>query len=239
MKPYYDGDGITIYHGDCREILPMLPKVDLVLTDPPYGVDLGHHGAALDGRPHLLSKGPYISYDDSYENFCSIVVPSIRMALQICDRAAVFCGPHIWEMPKADAIGAVFNPAATGRNVWGFKNILPVLLYGKSPTVALGQGCGPTAFQSTACGEKNGHACPKPIEWMQWWIRYASIEGQTILDPFMGSGTTLVAAHRLGRRAIGIEIEEKYCEIAARRIENDMPLFRSLDAYEQGELFAA
>ena len=224
MTPYYQDDkaGIVIWNCDCRDILPTLGPVDLVLTDPPYGVNLGNHGAALDGRPHLLSKGTYESYDDSYEKFCSIVIPAIRLALGKCTRAAIFCGPHIWEMPKADAIGGIFIPAAAGRNVWGFKNILPVLLYGKSPTVALGRGCGPTAFQSAASVSVNGHPCPKPIEWMSWWVRWASLDGETILDPFMGSGTTLVAAKQLGRRAIGIEIEEKYAEIAVKRLQQEM-----------------
>ena len=80
----------------------------------------------------------------------------------------------------------------------------------------------PSVIQSNAVSERNGHPCPKPVEWMLWLVKWVSLEDETILDPFMGSGTTLVAAKQLGRRAIGIEIEERYCEIAANRLRQEV-----------------
>jgi len=83
----------------------------------------------------------------------------------------------------------------------------------------LNKGARATAIYSTETSDKNGHPCPKPIGWMRWAVSLASRAGETILDPFMGSGTTGVAAVKLGRRFIGIEIEPKYFDIACRRIE--------------------
>lgn len=119
MKPYYEHAGITIYHGDCRDVMASL-KADALVTDPPYGVNLGSHGGATDGRKdHVLVKGPYATYIDSPENFLSVVVSA---ALAIVDRGAVFCAGHMaFELPRPAAIGGVFLPAATGRCAWGYK----------------------------------------------------------------------------------------------------------------------
>ncbi len=214
MKPYYDHAGITIYHGDCREILPQLPKVDLVLTDPPYGIDLGNNSAGG------LDKNAYLSYSDTYDNFVQIIVPALNMAIDKAKRGAVFSGPHIHEQRKPDAIGGIFCPAANGRHKWGFKSFLPVLFYGTAP--CLEKGSKATAIQSTAIAEKDGHPVQKPLKWISWLVSLASLENETVIDPFMGSGTTLRAAKDLGRKAIGIEIEEKYCEIAARRLSQEV-----------------
>lgn len=216
--PYYDEDGITIYHGDCREILPHLPKVDLVLTDPPYGVNLGE--TAGNGNGHGLKHDAYASYIDSYENFLSTVVPSLNMALDITERAAIFTGPHIHEQKKPDAIGGIYCPSASGRHCWGFKSFLPVLFYGTAPDLHMGSKH--TAILSSETAKRNGHPVPKPYGYMSWLIELGSRQGETILDPFMGSGTTLRAAKDLGRKAIGIEIEEKYCEIAVKRLAQEV-----------------
>ena len=215
-KPYYSHAGITIYHGDCREILPSLQSVDSVITDPPYGVDLG------ENSPGGLDKDPYLSYTDTYANFIGIVVPAINLALDKSRRGAVFSGPHIHEQRKPDAIGGVYCPAASGRHKWGFKSFLPVLFYGTAPSLETGRGSMATAMESTAIAERNGHPVQKPLIWMSWLISLASLETETVLDPFMGSGTTLRAAKDLGRKAIGIEIEEKYCEIAAKRLSQEV-----------------
>jgi hypothetical protein len=150
------------------------------------------------------------------------------VAIGLADRAAVFSGPHIHEQLKPDAIGGVYFPAALGRHKWGFKNFLPVLLYGTAPDLHLGAKI-PTAILATNTqSEPNSHPCPKPVEWMEWLCRLASRDGDTILDPFLGSGTTAVACIRTGRKCIGIELEEKYCEIAAKRCDREL---------DQGRLF--
>jgi site-specific DNA-methyltransferase (adenine-specific)/modification methylase len=224
MKKEIIGDA-TLYLGDCREILPTLPRVDAVITDPPYGVNLGSTRGA--GGTHGLSLEAYASYEDTYENYVEQVVPAIQFSLSTASRGAIFIGPHIHELPKFDALGGVYCSAATGRHQWGFKNFLPVLFYGAYPDLHKGARY-PTVIASNETAEKNGHPVPKPIGWMSWLVNLTTREGETVLDPFMGSGTTGVAAVQLGRSFIGIEREPKYFEIACRRIE---------DAQRQESLF--
>jgi DNA modification methylase len=214
-------DGITLHCGDCREIISTLGKVDVVISDPPYGIlvpgDFKDRIRDDRGGKHGLQISEYISYSDTYENFVRVIVPSLNEAMDLAERSAIFTGPHIIEQRKPNAIGGVYCAAASARNEWGFKNFLPVLLYGKAIDLNLGAKI-PTAIASNATAEKVDHPCPKPLDWMMWLVSLASRKGETILDPFMGSGTTGVAAVKLGRRFIGIEIEPKYFDIACRRI---------------------
>ena len=131
-------------------------------------------------------------------------------------------------LPPADAIGGIYLPSGMGRNSWGFASLQHCLFYGCAPD--LHKGAKATAMYSTEVSEKNGHPCPKPIGWMKWVIGLASRKAETILDPFMGSGTTGVAAVQMGRKFIGIEREPKYFDIACKRIEQ---------AYSQPDFFVA
>jgi site-specific DNA-methyltransferase (adenine-specific) len=219
----------TLYLGDCLEILPTLPKVDAVITDPPYGVNLGEHKGAAEKRAGLLVKGSYASYHDTPENFVAIVVPAITKALALADRGLVFCSERgAWKLPAPDAIGGVYMPAACGRNAWGYQSLAHALLYGVAPD--LHKGAKATAIRSSESAEKSDHPCPKPTGWMEWAVNLASRPCDVVLDPFMGSGTTGVAAVNLGRKFIGCEIDTAYFDIACRRIEQ---------AYKQRPLFAA
>lgn len=216
----------TLYLGDCMDVLPTLGKVDAVITDPPYGVDLGSTKGG--GGSHGLALEAYASYSDTYENYVSQIVPALITSVAKATRAAIFIGPHIHELPKFDALGGVYCSAATGRHQWGFKNFLPVLFYGAYPDLQNGARY-PTVIASNETAEKNGHPVPKPIGWMQWLVNLTTRPNETALDPFMGSGTTGVAAIQLGRKFIGIEREPKYFDIACKRIEQ---------AVAQGQLFA-
>jgi DNA modification methylase len=218
-------EGVTLYLGDCREILPTLGKVDAVVTDPPYGIGLGT-GADKRGGSHGLAKDGYESYEDTDENFTSLVSPIIKASLDTSKRGAVFITKNIHSLPKPDAIGGVYMSAATGRHCWGFNSLSLVALYGKAPD--LNKGARATVLASNERSEDNGHPCPKPLGWMNWVVTLASLRGETILDPFMGSGTTGVAAVKLGRKFIGIEIEPKYFDIACKRIS---------DALKQPDMF--
>lgn len=215
-----------VIQGDCLEVLRTLPdgSVDAVVTDPPYGVNLGKHGAAKDRRTNrVLVKDGYASYEDTPENFDRIVVPAIQNALAMVDRGAVFCAiPSAWRLPTPDALGGVFLPAGCGRSKWGFSNFAHCLLYGAAPD--LHKGARPTGMRSTERAEKNGHPCPKPLSWMVWAIELCTRPGETVLDPFCGSGTTGVACQITGRNFIGIEIDPGYCDIARKRIADAVPL---------------
>jgi len=220
VTPYYQDDAVTIYHGDCRDLLPEL-AADVLVTDPPYGVNIGnHYRAQRNGSTYKgLQKAGYASYEDTEANFIQSVVPGVWMALDRVERGMVFCAGHMaWHLPAPDAIGGVFLPAATGRTVWGFNSFAHALLYGKTPHV----GSRPTGIRSTATAEGFGHPTEKPLAWMRWAVAFVSRQGETVLDPFAGGGTTLRAAKDHGRKAIGIEIDESYCEIAAKRCAQEV-----------------
>jgi DNA modification methylase len=227
--------GVTNYeiiNGDCLVEMPKLIgrgiPAHAFVTDPPYGVELGV-GKDMRGGSHGLAKQSYDGYEDTYENFCRVVPPAIELCLTFTRRGAAFVGPHFQELPKASAMGGVYCPAATGRHRWGFKTLLPVLFYGTDPT--LHKGARPTVITSTAAAEKNGHPCPKPVEWMVWLVERVTLPGETVIDPFMGGGTTGVACVLTGRNFIGIEMSEQYCQIGeaclkrASGVAADIPRF--------------
>ncbi len=123
--------------------------------------------------------------------------------------------------PEPVVLGGYFNPSSTGWTQWGLNSISPILYYGKDPRCGK-KGTTSTGMQVNEASEKNGHPCPKPYRAWAWLLNKGSLDGEIVLDPFMGSGTTLRAAKDLGRKAIGIECEEKYCEIAARRMAQEV-----------------
>jgi site-specific DNA-methyltransferase (adenine-specific) len=218
MKPYYHDEtsGITIYHGDCREVLPVV-AADVAVTDPPYGINVGDNASAKETRAGLLVKGAYASYDDTPENYERVVVPAISTCVTQFSRVAAFgFAPNIFKLPAPDVLGGIYVPAGCGRNRWGFTNFMPIMFWGTAPDLHL--GARPTATSSTATAEANGHPTPKPLDWMAWLVNKVARAGEVVFDPFMGSGTTLVAAKLCGCRAVGVEIEERYCEIAANRL---------------------
>jgi len=206
LKPYYQDEWVTIYRGDCREILPSLPKVDLVLTDPPYNGDI-----------------KYLSYYDSrpWDEYTQWLVGIIKASEEVS------YGPCIYFVSKPGLIylmqaypphwvGAWTrgpgNPAGNIRGTLIIPYWEPYLIYGNMGTV---YGRIKDWYDIRQNVENINHPCPKPISLMKTIIN--SGEWQTILDPFCGSGTTLFAAKQLNRHCIGIEIEEKYCEIASNR----------------------
>jgi site-specific DNA-methyltransferase (adenine-specific) len=211
----------TLYLGDCRDVLPTLERVDAVVTDPPYGVD-------FKGKvtKHTTSRHEKTYQDDS-GFFYAVTLPAIVAALSVSDRGAVFTGiKMIREYPDPTDVGGIVCPNGSGRSPWGFGCYNPILYYGTSPYLAVGLGSRPNATSMSLPGMHitgeslgNSHPCPKPIAFMLWTVTAASLSGHTILDPFMGSGTTGVACARLGRKFIGIEIDESYFDIACRRIE--------------------
>lgn len=214
----------TLYLGDCLEILPTLGPADAVVTDPPWGLN-GGSGTTSKQRAKAVYSG---AFEDSPEYIDEVVVPAIRKALLLCNgRGMVACGARcLYSYPRPRAIGGFYQPAAVGMSPWGFAGFSPVLFYGKDPRDGKGQSSVMTTL--TEPPSTNDHPCAKPDGAMRWMVGKASLEGQAILDPFMGSGTTGVACVSLGRKFIGIEIEPKYFDIACKRIKA---------AYDQPRLF--
>ena len=210
-KPYYEHGGITIYHGDCREILPELVTPDLIITDPPYGIN--YRGNTLSIRKKVGIGKVEIVGDDKEPELgfvlnmsCDVVAfGANNYPRQLPHRGRWIC----WDKrvdPKADKmLGSPFELA--WRNVdHGFDKMIRIMHGG----VVNADGRG-----------KRYHPTQKPISLITRIIQmYPS--AIYIADPFMGSGTTLRAAKDLGRKAIGIEIEERYCEIAANRLRQEV-----------------
>jgi DNA modification methylase len=193
----------TLYLGDCLEILPTLQKVDAVITDPPYGVQLEYEGR--EDSPEILS-----SYVPQMVSLCRDIAPLVSITPGNLNQY-VYPSPT-WTL-------CWFNRAGAGSGPWGFSCWQPILVYGPDPYLKEGLGRRPDFIEWSETAEKNGHPCPKPYQFMFRWIQRVSLRG-SVCDPFMGSGTTGVACMNLGRKFIGIEIEPKYFDIACERIEN-------------------
>lgn len=216
----------TLYLGDCLRILPELGQVDAVVTDPPYGVMLGE---VSNGQSREKNQQPYTMFSDSPEYVVDVAVKAVAECIERHKRVVVTPGlRNCFKYPEPDDIGAWWLPSAISRSKWGFATSQPILYYGKSPRAGLGDTSTGISFIGPA-SEKQ-HPCSKPVKFMEWMVNKATLnEGETVLDPFMGSGTTGVACMSLGRKFIGIEIEPKYFEISCERIEaaqNQLSLFR-------------
>lgn len=219
MTPYYEENGITIYNADCRDVLFTHPAVDCVLTDPPYGVNLG-----VKANNQRFNRQQYSSFTDTPEVVIPLVNHVLDMCLDLAERVVMTPGTrNMFAYPEPSHVGSFYYPSASGCNAWGFSCWQPIFYYGKDPYG--GVGSRPDSMMSTEAAENNGHPCPKPIGQWLWLMNRVSRQGETVLDPFMGSGTTLRAAKDLGRKAIGIEIEERYCEIAANRLRQEVLSF--------------
>jgi len=201
-----------LYLGDCRDILPTLGKVDAVVTDPPYGI--GYSSAPVVGK-NRSDKTRYAATD------WDTSAPDVTPAIQMADKAIVWGGNYFG------------LPASRCWLVWHKPDIAPSLSPVELAWTNINRNSGHYRYSISATGlertaDGNGHPTQKPLPLMKWCIGFLP-DAQTILDPFMGSGTTGVAAVQMGRKFIGIEREPKYFDIACRRIE---------DAQRQGRLIA-
>jgi len=209
LRPYHEEAAVTIYHGDCRQIVPLLGRFDLLLTDPPYGIgDKWTKGVMAGKRGTSVLWGKGETWDDE--------TPPDWLIEQ-CVRAAkksIVWGGNYYAMPPArgwlswdkvqEYSGGDFEMAWTNLDT--------------APRVFRMSRI--DAYQNKA-ESKKAHPTEKPLQLMSWCIGLAG-DVQTILDPFAGSGTTGRAAKDLGKCAVLIEREERYCEIAARRLSQDV-----------------
>lgn len=245
MTPYYEHAGITIYHGDCREILPSLAAVDCVITDPPYSPHTHAKqwiGSALTAGSKRVSTAHsslgFEPLDSELMEFASTEFKRLasRWILTFCDIESI----HLW-ISSLSVVGLDYVRAC----IWDKVDSAPQftgdrpasaaegIVVAHQPGKKLWNGGGRrNIFRHAVNGEKGSkpHPSTKPEPLMRELVGLFSNQGELILDPFMGSGTTLVAAKDLSRRAIGIEQQEKYCEVAAKRLRQEILDFGEMTA---------
>ena len=227
LAPYYEADGVTIYHGDCREIIPTLPPVDLVVMSPPYnkGAQSGAYANMRDG---------YTDHDDGMTDPAYVEWQQDVLALlwgRLSDHGAIFYNhkPAIRDgiaylptrlIPPDVLLRQIIVWNRKGGMNWNPRFFCPqhewVLLLARRDFALRSRGASQPGDVWTLSIEQtdHGHPCPFPLALPLTAIQ--ATDAQLILDPFMGSGTTLRAAADLGRRAIGIELSERYCEVAVK-----------------------
>lgn len=217
MKPYYQDSYSTIYNCHCEEILPNLDVVDLLLTDPPYGI--GESLGKNKSRDGLATAKDYGVADWDTQR---IKKELLHLCLGAANNSIIFGGNYYTDFLNQNNCWLIWDKENTGdfadcEIAWtslpGSIRMIKYMWNGmlkKKP-------------------EDRWHPTQKPLEVMSWCILQADLKlkqpQQTILDPFMGSGTTLRAAKNLNRKAIGVELDEKYCEIAAKRLSQEVICF--------------
>lgn len=229
-NPTIIGDA-TLYLGDCMDILPTLPKVDAVITDPPYGISIDKQMAASSGHQSgqmAAPKGVYVAsgWDDQPMSL------DLANLIMTKGETIIFWGGNYYGLP-ASQCWLVWDKKVNGNFAdceLAWTNMKkPVRKFEWMWNGMLRQG-----------GEqRNGHPTQKPIALMKWCIDQAN-SPEIILDPFIGSGTTGVAAIQMGRKFIGIEREQKYFDIACKRIEQATKqddMFVAKPNYEQIDLY--
>lgn len=275
LKPYFRKEGVTLYRGDCRQILPRLPKVDLIVTSPPYFA-LRQYGNSIqeigkEERPQMYLR----SLVEIIALCASILKPTGSMLINIGDkynadgpikevgmkkggfigarrqpkwqgmslkslmllpqRLAVACvddlglalrGEIIWHQDKGGSDGKAKDRVRRAHEV--IYHFTPPRKHGEGSSVYRTPGSSVWYLPPAKGGE---HQADYPPELVSRIIRTWSPEGGTVLDPFSGSGTTIVEAQRLGRRAIGIELEKRYCALIAHRVSGGRLCSNAVERY--------
>lgn len=194
----YDECGIQIHCGDCRDILPVLPRSNAVISDPPYGVGLADWDIPVDQTDLDICRA------------CADVVMWFGAAPPTCIK-------HILSFsPLADRILIWHNPFTRTTSDGAFWQYQPIYVWGETSDL------GKDVLINSSNDSGSWHPAQKPEGLMRKLILSAVPEGGTVIDPFCGSGTTLRAAKDCGRKAIGIERLDKYCDIAARRLSQEV-----------------
>jgi site-specific DNA-methyltransferase (adenine-specific) len=204
MTPYYQDSAVTIYHGDCREIVPTLGRFDLLLTDPPYGMgDILTRAATGSRWKRNFENGPL-----SWDTFAPVDV--VQNLIELCAKSIVW-GGQFFNLPSSRGWlcwNKIIRNWSSSECELAWTNI-------ERPNRVFDYSHGQLAH------ENKQHPTQKPLPLMTWCIGLAG-DAQTILDPFAGSCTTARAAKDLGRKCVCIEREERYCEIGAKRMGQEV-----------------
>ena len=217
MKPYFEEDGCTLYLGDCRDILPGIHHADLLVTDPPYQLALASNGKS-SGWGDLMNSAMFLAW---------VVGQAKRITHGSQGAAWVFCN---WRgepivMKAAYEAGWPINSMLIWDKEWigpggtqGLRPSYEMIALFCQPAFAIPDRGLPDIWRVQASSKKpTGHPAEKPLPLFQRLIRETG--ARTVVDPFVGSGTALVAARSLGANAVGIEVEERYAEMAAKRLQ--------------------
>lgn len=209
MKPYYDRDGIVIYHGDCRKLWSKLPIVDLVLVDPPYGIDLKSNGQLLNRMKTIEGDGDLKLAETIYSLCANQQLPLAMFYTPYLPTPGKFRSILVWNKGKHVGIGGD-RETCWKRDFELIGVASNRILNGKRDSSVL-------RYNAIQPGDLK-HIAEKPVSLLSHMIGKLTQPGDLVLDPCMGVGSTLQAAKDMGRRAVGIEIEERYCEIAAKQL---------------------
>lgn len=231
MTPYYQDELITIYHGDCLEILPGLVGIQSIVTDPPYGISLetDYKSNGRDGLAQNKDYPPIYGDNESFNPSHLLGFGNIILwgGNHYADKLPAFGGWLVWD--KRDGINP--NDQSDCELAWMNKDCAVRCLSHRW------QGM----IKASERGIPRQHPTQKPVALMRWCIQQIKQPG-LICDPYTGSGSTLVAAKQLGLKAIGIEIVEDYCRVAADRVSNASVMFpvmtMALPELEQLELLS-
>jgi site-specific DNA-methyltransferase (adenine-specific) len=198
----------SIICGDCLQLMKQIPdkSIDLVLTDPPYGVNMD-----------------YDTYQDTEENWYALmakIIPECKRIgkMVIMPSCQIKRLKWIYDNYPPDWLICWYKGSVGSAGFIGFNDWEPHLVYGKNNTNMHDY------FRATPEPQDNGHPCQKPVSWANWLISRATKEGDIVMDIFNGSGTTCVSAKQLKRNFIGIEISERYCQIARERLRQEILL---------------
>lgn len=218
MKPYYDQDGITIYHGDCADVLPLVEPstVALLLTDPPYGIGLDtdyagsqnkntgfHSYAPVVGDSAGFNPAPLLAYKRL------ILWGANNFASHLPDQGSWL----VWDKVTRNDLGVrIAECELAWTNFLGRTRCYRHMWSG--------------AFRDSERGTAY-HPTQKPVSLMKWIVGNWTEPGDLVLDPYMGSGPVAQACHEMGRRYIGVEIVEGYCEVAVRRLSQGVLTFET------------
>jgi site-specific DNA-methyltransferase (adenine-specific) len=216
MKPYYQDDAVTIYHGDCFQVIKEINNIDAVVADPPYGI-------GYKPQKHNSKKGwgnrNFCATDRLFGDTGKLDFNPSEIFLKYKQKPQIWWGANNY----ADCL-----PRSRGWLVWYKADGMEKTDFGHAELAWTNinipiRGINYLWMGAVKKGERNRsvHPTQKPIQVTLWVLSFLP-KSEMILDPFMGSGTTLRAAKDLGRKAIGIEIEEKYCEIAAKRMRQEV-----------------
>lgn len=213
VSPYYERDGVRLFLGDCRDVLPTLEHADSIVTDPPYGIGF-----------------KYNTHDDEREAYPELIQALVNESNRLVTSGYVF----VWQAMKNCRLWSEWFPSnyrifAALKNFCQFQPTAvqyswdPVIFWcNGTPATTPVAGMRDYHMGNTArwiSESSNGHPCPRPVDTVQYVVDLAVEPGALVVDPFFGSGTTGEACVRSGCRVIGIELDEQYIEIAAKRLD--------------------